>query len=121
MNNLREKCLMRHENGNCTAVGGFCTAVNDSICKGLHNAYDHGYYDAAIRARQERRNEPPLTLNELRRMNGELVWDNFLMEYCVITANPNTGKEIVKYSDGDFDELSEKRFYRYKPKEDITE
>ena len=33
---------MRHENGNCTVAGGFCTAVNDPICEALHNAYDCG-------------------------------------------------------------------------------
>lgn len=42
MNN-REKCPMRHENGNCLSCGGFCTAVNDEICNALHNAYYKGY------------------------------------------------------------------------------
>lgn len=44
MNSLIERgdCPMRHENGNCTAAGGFCTAVNDPICEALHNAYDCG-------------------------------------------------------------------------------
>ena len=50
MDDLRKGCPMRHENGNCTVIGGFCTAVNDPICEGLHNAYDNGYRDAAIRA-----------------------------------------------------------------------
>ena len=36
----RLDCPMRHpDNGNCLAAGGFCTAVNDSICEALHNAY----------------------------------------------------------------------------------
>ena len=39
---FRNTCPMRHENGNCLAVGGFCTAVNDEICQGLHNAYEMG-------------------------------------------------------------------------------
>ena len=38
----RGDCPMRHENGNCTAAGGFCTAVNDPICEALHNAFDCG-------------------------------------------------------------------------------
>ena len=38
----RKDCPMRHENGNCTAAGGFCTAVNDSICEALHNAFNCG-------------------------------------------------------------------------------
>lgn len=45
MNKLRKDCPMRHENGNCTAAGGFCTAVNDCICLALHNAYEHGRSD----------------------------------------------------------------------------
>ena len=60
MDDLRKDCPMRHENGNCTVIGGFCTAVNDPICEGLHNAYDNGYRDAAIRARQERENTKPM-------------------------------------------------------------
>ena len=38
----RGDCSMRHENGNCTVAGGFCTAVNGPICEALHNAYDCG-------------------------------------------------------------------------------
>ena len=41
----RKDCPMRHENGNCLPAGGFCTAVNDSICEALHNAYRHGESD----------------------------------------------------------------------------
>lgn len=41
MNN-REECPMRHTNGNCLAIGGFCTSVNDEICNGLRNAYSCG-------------------------------------------------------------------------------
>ena len=53
MDDLRKGCPMRHENGNCTVIGGFCTAVNDPICEGLRNAYDSGCR-AALRAQQER-------------------------------------------------------------------
>lgn len=41
-NKIRRTCPMRHENGNCLAAGGFCTAVNDEICQALHNAYEAG-------------------------------------------------------------------------------
>ena len=41
----RKNCPMRHENGNCLPCGGFCTAVNDSICEALHNAYRQGADD----------------------------------------------------------------------------
>lgn len=80
MNGNRENCPMRHENGNCTVAGGFCTAVNDPICEALHNAFDCGYR-SAIRARQEVESKlkvvesnEPLTLDELRKMDGEPVW-----------------------------------------------
>lgn len=33
----RENCPMRLENGNCLPCGGFCTAVNDEICRALHD------------------------------------------------------------------------------------
>ncbi len=69
---LRKDCPMRHENGNCLPCGGFCTAVNDPICEGLHNAYDAGWY-AALNAQIEAENTP-LTLEELREMDGEPVW-----------------------------------------------
>lgn len=42
----RGDCPMRHGNGNCMPVGGFCTAVNDPICVGLRNAYEHGRSNA---------------------------------------------------------------------------
>lgn len=41
----RKNCPMRHENGNCTVIGGFCTSVNDEICEGLNNAYEAGKRD----------------------------------------------------------------------------
>ena len=53
MNDLRKDCQMRHENGNCNVIGGFCTAVNDPICAGLHNAYDCGYFDGETRAKRQ--------------------------------------------------------------------
>ena len=46
MTDKRKGCPMRHENGNCTVAGGFCTAVNDQICEALHNAFDCGYRSA---------------------------------------------------------------------------
>lgn len=51
---LRENCPMRHpENGNCMPAGGFCTAVNDSVCEALHSAYDLGGCDL-LRAAKNR-------------------------------------------------------------------
>ena len=39
---------MRGNLGNCSPVGGFCMdAVSDEICEAVHNAYDHGFYNAA--------------------------------------------------------------------------
>ena len=90
---------MRHENGNCNVIGGFCTAVNDPICAGLHNAYDCGYCDGETRAKrqQERFGEAnkTLTLDELRKMDGEPV-------YCVEI----TGREEWRFRrDGGFADM----------------
>ena len=72
MDDLRKDCQMRHENGNCTVIGGFCTAVNDPICEGLHNAYDSGYRTAAIHAQQERENQEQITnADRIRSMTDE--------------------------------------------------
>lgn len=71
----------------------------------------------ALRVQQEVEKNEPLTLEELREMDGKPVWDNFLMEWCVIMMDLCHGKGAVKYFDGGFNRLSEKRFYRRKPKE----
>lgn len=76
---------------------------------------------AALRAQQEREDPQPLTLEELRKMDGEPVWDNFLMEWCIVMMELCNGKGAVKYFDGGFNRLSEKRFCRHKPKEDPHE
>lgn len=57
------ECPMRHpDNGNCTAAGGFCTAVSDPICEALHNAYNQGKYDTLVlisKAQVQNREEEP--------------------------------------------------------------
>lgn len=45
VNENRSLCKLRHKNGNCLCVGGFCTAVNDEICKSIRMAYEKGYVD----------------------------------------------------------------------------
>lgn len=62
MYDLRKDCPMRHENGNCTVAGGFCTSVNDPICEALHNAYNCGYRHSAIREQEGRRWIPVMEL-----------------------------------------------------------
>lgn len=47
MNNLvfiseRPHCPMRHENGNCLVLYGFCTANTKADCEAAHRAYDLG-------------------------------------------------------------------------------
>ena len=59
MNDLRTDCPMRHKNGNCTAAGGFCTAVNDQICAALHTAYECGFYDATYELSKKSDNPKP--------------------------------------------------------------
>ena len=46
MNGNLGNCPMRHENGNCTVAGGFCTAGNNPICEALRNAFACGYRSA---------------------------------------------------------------------------
>lgn len=53
----RKDCPMRHENGNCTVAGGFCTAVSDPICEALRNAYYKGSFDCAIKLVGNRRDD----------------------------------------------------------------
>lgn len=56
MDELRKNCPMRNkDNGNCSVIGGFCTAVNDPICTGLHNAYDCGFREGAAASIQATR------------------------------------------------------------------
>ena len=105
MTDKRTDCPMRHENGNCTVSGGFCTAVNDPICEALHNAFDCGYRSALrqqdpndwictlkctalmdegmcshgglcclYESQRTIKENQPLTLDELRQMDGEPVW-----------------------------------------------
>lgn len=42
----RKDCPLRHINGNCLPVGGFCTAVKSEICNAVQQAYEHGMRDA---------------------------------------------------------------------------
>lgn len=81
MTDKRKDCPMRHENGNCTVAGGFCTAVNDQICEALHNAFDCGYRSALRKQehfREDTKKVKPLTLDELRKMDVEPVWVCFI-------------------------------------------
>ena len=93
MDDLRNGCPMRHENGNCTVIGGFCTAVNNPICEGLHNAYDNGYRDSALRAQQERENTKPMTnADRIRVMRDEELADMLWKtgrNYRAVCADPS--------------------------------
>ena len=51
----RLHCPVRHESGNCTCAGGFCTAVPDPVCEAVRNAYDSGWTDCALKVRKEQR------------------------------------------------------------------
>ena len=48
VNENRASCKLRHENGNCLCIGGFCTAVNDEICKAIRMSYEKGYIDGKM-------------------------------------------------------------------------
>ena len=53
----RKDCPIRTDDGNCLCIGGFCTAVNDEICKGLRNAYETGVGDGRIQELLENKND----------------------------------------------------------------
>ena len=42
----RNECPMRHENGNCLCMGGFCTSVSDEVCIAMCTAYLSGQIQA---------------------------------------------------------------------------
>lgn len=84
MTDNRQDCPMRHENGNCTVAGGFCTSINDPICEALHHAYDFGYREAASRERITSEYQKPLTIEELRGMAGEPVWCSEYQCYGIV-------------------------------------
>ena len=52
-------CIFRHENGNCTAIGGFCTAVNEDICLAIALAYTKGYAEGKFDEWKKHRQEKP--------------------------------------------------------------
>lgn len=84
MDDLRKDCPMRHENGNCMVAGGFCTSINDPICKALHYAYDFRYREAASREKIVPDCQRPLTVDELREMAGEPVWCSEYQCYGIV-------------------------------------
>ena len=49
VNENRSLCKLRHKNGNCLCVGGFCTAVNDEICNAVRSAYDKGLAERLLK------------------------------------------------------------------------
>ena len=62
---MRKDCPMRGNLGNCSPVGGFCMdAVSDEICEAVHNAYDHGFYNAIKMLKEQEVRE--LTIDEWR-------------------------------------------------------
>ena len=75
MTDKRKDCPMRHENGNCTVAGGFCTAVNDPICEALHNAFDCGYRSAlrqhGVTDKDVGKSEPLTNAQKIRAMTDE--------------------------------------------------
>lgn len=60
---MRKDCPMRGNLGNCSPVGGFCMdAVSDEICEAVHNAYDHGFYDALKKLKEQKARELAIKL-----------------------------------------------------------
>ena len=104
MRTNRLHCPIRHENGNCVCVGGFCTAVPAPVCEAVRNAYDSGWTDCALKVRKEQRlkTSPTIEAEPVRhgrwifRMNGSCACsecdETFYYEignYC-----PNCGAKM---------------------------
>ena len=52
-NETRDRnCPLRHANGNCLPLGGFCTSISDELCCAFRNAYNSGWYDACIKMKE---------------------------------------------------------------------
>lgn len=69
-----ESCPLRHENGNCLCVGGFCTSVPKEICAAVRQAYDSGYSKGAVDGAESAKTElQPLMaeLEEFRKAKAE--------------------------------------------------
>ena len=77
----RGECPMRHENGNCTVAGGFCTAVNDPICDALHNAYACGKH-AASRENESVKHGKWIGLEYDGYADGYPVWEVWECSEC---------------------------------------
>ena len=77
MKAIRKRCPMRHpDNGNCSPAGGFCTAINDSICEALHSAYDLGGFDFSRRAKMAQDTYPELAMYDAEDYRLDLWRDN---------------------------------------------
>ena len=88
MTDKRKDCPMRHENGNCTVAGGFCTAVNDLVCEALHNAFDCGHRSAL------RQQEVIIKCNDLfDEEGGDILPDKTVKGHCQLNK-PLTLNEL---------------------------
>lgn len=75
MRTNRLHCPIRHENGNCTCVGGFCAAVPDPVCEAVRNAYDSGWTDCALKVRKEQRLKTSPTIEAEPVRHGRWVFE----------------------------------------------
>ena len=95
---------MRHENGNCLPMGGFCTAVNDEICAGLRNAYNHG---ELVRCRDcqyyqnnaEQNHDAPELLKELKKTVPEEL--DLKMWHALFAEEDRCRKHFAKTENND--------------------
>jgi hypothetical protein len=44
---------MRHENGNCLPMGGFCNTLKTELCDAMQEAFEIGYRTGYIERRSE--------------------------------------------------------------------
>lgn len=64
----------------------------------------------------------PLTLEELKEMDGELVWDSILSMYGFVNVRSFNGKGCIQYTDNWINPrcLVPDRYYRRNPEEGTT-
>ena len=90
-----KECPMRHKNGNCLPIGGFCLSVNEDICKGLMQAYECGKRADVVEQKKGKWIWKDREVNRYRKETGTTadgevititVHDNYLQKinYCPV-------------------------------------
>lgn len=88
-----EDCPIRHENGNCLCVGGFCTSVPKEVCAPVRQAYDSGYSKGAVDGAESAKAEQQPLMAELEEFQKARA------EYRAIIFPVNLGEDVYLLRD----------------------